>query len=259
MSVPYPTASVYKIAASVALEPEILPCVLLFRDWKRIKSERVVIPISEPFPQFFRSLCTKVRRAVDAARCDTPEDLFIASSTSIDYLSPVKDSMPDAPKKAKSKPSDTVRPASVFLCHSTRDKKFVERLADDLRRFGLSVWLDKWEIKVGDSIVDRVESGVRDNDYLAVVLSPDSISSAWVSRELNAAYIRELEERRVIILPIVIRKCEIPLRIREKRYADFSVDYVSGLRELLERLEPGAAKNIEDLKFLLRNESHPQE
>src|SRR5438552_16025265 len=46
---------------------------------------------------------------------------------------------------------------SVFLCHSSKDKPFVERLALDLRKLGTGVWLDKWEIKAGDSILERIE------------------------------------------------------------------------------------------------------
>src|ERR1035437_2545937 len=37
----------------------------------------------------------------------------------------------------------------------------------------------KWEIKVGDSLLDKIEHGLRTNDFLIIVLSPDSVASQW--------------------------------------------------------------------------------
>lgn len=38
---------------------------------------------------------------------------------------------------------------TIFLSHTSIDKPFVEKLARDLQRLGISVWYDKYEIKVG--------------------------------------------------------------------------------------------------------------
>lgn len=42
--------------------------------------------------------------------------------------------------------------STVFLCHSHRDHDFVLRLANDLVDNGVEVWLDVWEMTVGDSL-----------------------------------------------------------------------------------------------------------
>lgn len=42
--------------------------------------------------------------------------------------------------------------SSLFLSHTNIDKPFVEKLAKDLERLGIDVWVDKYEIKVGESI-----------------------------------------------------------------------------------------------------------
>ncbi len=57
---------------------------------------------------------------------------------------------------------------SVFLSHSSRDKIAVKRLATDLDARGVNVWLDEWEIKVGESIPMRIAEGVENADYIAV-------------------------------------------------------------------------------------------
>jgi serine/threonine protein kinase len=129
--------------------------------------------------------------------------------------------------------------SSVFISYSSADSDFAEKLASDLRASGIGVWFDKWEIKVGDSIIQNINDGIRDNDYLAIVLSPTSVKSRWVRKELNAALMKELEESRsVVVLPILCKDCDIPPLLVGKRYADFREDYERGLKEILAVLTP---------------------
>lgn len=66
---------------------------------------------------------------------------------------------------------------SVFLSHTSIDKPFVEKLARDLNCLGIDAWVDKYEIKVGESIFWRVEEGLRESEYFAIVLSPEALAS----------------------------------------------------------------------------------
>ena len=127
---------------------------------------------------------------------------------------------------------------TVFISYSNKDRDFAERLATDLRASGAGVWFDQWEIKVGDSITQKINDGIHDNDYLAVVLSPDSVASPWVKKELNAAMMKELDRRSVFVLPILYRDCKIPALIADKRYADFRKSYEFGFSEVVRVLAP---------------------
>jgi hypothetical protein len=51
----------------------------------------------------------------------------------------------------------------VFLSHASEDKdRFVLPFARALRANGVDVWLDKWEILPGDSLVDKLfEEGLK--------------------------------------------------------------------------------------------------
>lgn len=69
----------------------------------------------------------------------------------------------------------------VFLSHSTQDKTFVEQLAHDLTGHGLHVWYSDWEIKVGDSIVQKISQGI--NERLAHCCSLKSIAPVRVGYE----------------------------------------------------------------------------
>lgn len=76
---------------------------------------------------------------------------------------------------------------SLFLCHASVDKPFVEKLANDLKGAGVNVWFDQWNIRVGESITWKIDEGIRENEYLSIVMSPESVNSEWVKTELGAA------------------------------------------------------------------------
>ena len=63
-------------------------------------------------------------------------------------------------------------PGLLFLiCQASEDKPFVERLCSLLDANEIPVGYDKREIKVGDSIVQRVSDGLRTASHLVLVLS----------------------------------------------------------------------------------------
>jgi TIR domain len=94
----------------------------------------------------------------------------------------------------------------VFLSYSRRDAEFVGRLARDLANRGIQTWLDTDDLAVSDE--DRwrrsVVHGIRESSAMILVLSPDSVRSPAVERELTIA--AEVERR---IVPIVHRTCDL--------------------------------------------------
>jgi hypothetical protein len=90
--------------------------------------------------------------------------------------------------------------STLFLSHSSKDKAFVGKLAHDLNSLGIGVWFDRWEILAGDSIIDKISHGIQSNDYLAIILSPNSVSSPWVRKELNSAMMNEIDRRNIVVI-----------------------------------------------------------
>jgi hypothetical protein len=90
----------------------------------------------------------------------------------------------------------------VFLSYSRRDAAFVGRLADDLATRGIEPWLDTEDLPTDDE--DRwrrsVVQGIRESAAILLILSPDSVRSASVERELTIA--AEMTRR---IIPIMHR------------------------------------------------------
>lgn len=136
----------------------------------------------------------------------------------------------------------------VFLSHSSQDNEFVRKLAEDLKSQGIQVWFDEWEIKVGDSLNNKIAEGITSSGWLVIILSQNSVKSAWVKKELNAALESELKREQVFILPAIIEDCEIPLFLQDKKFADFRYDYYKGLDELLQPIVPGNLSVIESPK-----------
>ena len=62
-------------------------------------------------------------------------------------------------------------PFDLFLSHSSKDKALVRPLTERLRDDGLRVWLDKWQIKPGDSILAKIEEGLEQSRLLVFCMS----------------------------------------------------------------------------------------
>jgi hypothetical protein len=139
---------------------------------------------------------------------------------------------------------------SVFLSHSSKDKFFVRKIAERLTLSGVKVWIDEAEIKIGDSLIDKISQGIKGADYLVVVLSHNSVSSSWVQRELYLSITQEIIGKNIKVLPVLIDNCEIPFFLRDKLYADFTKEemFEHSFRLILDAV---GATNIETHKGVI--------
>jgi TIR domain len=126
----------------------------------------------------------------------------------------------------------------VFISHNHQDKSFVRRLGADLAANGVRPLIDEAEINVGDSLISKIGAAIDELDYFAIVLSPRSIASVWVQQELEQAMTSQLASRQIVILPILLEKCEVPAFLRGKLYVDFtqSTGYDESFARLLRAL-----------------------
>lgn len=125
----------------------------------------------------------------------------------------------------------------VFLSHSSHDKALARRLAWDLRSAQVDVWLDQWQIGVGDSFEQRIAQGLDDTDFVIVLLTPHAVASDWVDREWREMVEREAGTRRIAVLPVRAEPCDLPDFLAQRSYADIAGgSYVPGFRHLLHLL-----------------------
>ncbi|MBU1707923.1 toll/interleukin-1 receptor domain-containing protein [bacterium] len=100
---------------------------------------------------------------------------------------------------------------TVFISHSHADKeRFVVNFATKLREKGVDAWVDQWEIKPGDSLVDKIfNEGLSKAQAIIVVVSENSVKSPWVKDELDAATVKRIEGKSRLI-PLILDDVLIP-------------------------------------------------
>lgn len=124
----------------------------------------------------------------------------------------------------------------VFLSHASEDKdRFVLDFALKLRENGVDVWLDQWEIKLGDSLVEKIfEEGLKEALAVIIVLSNASVQKSWVLEELNVSVVNKIS-RGTRLIPVVIDDCEVPESLRSTRWVRVNDldDYNTSLQSIL--------------------------
>ena len=106
----------------------------------------------------------------------------------------------DEPPNPPGEPA--ARDFDVFISHASEDKDAVVRpLAEALRQGGLDVWYDEFELKIGDSLRRKIDSGLARSRFGVVVLSNDFIKKGWTNYELDGLVTRAVSGEQVL-LPI---------------------------------------------------------
>jgi hypothetical protein len=107
----------------------------------------------------------------------------------------------------------------AFISHASEDKdRFVLDFATQLRAKGIEAWLDRWEIKAGDSLVDKIfEEGIKNAEAFIVVISSHSINKRWVREELDSGVVRKIDKS-CRLIPVIIDDCEVPQVLRHLKW-----------------------------------------
>lgn len=91
----------------------------------------------------------------------------------------------------------------VFLSHSSLDKEdYVSELSDKLESKELKIFEDVKVFKIGQSQTDMMNIGILNSKFVVVFLSQNFIKSGWSDYEFKSFLNREINEKRIIILPI---------------------------------------------------------
>jgi hypothetical protein len=122
--------------------------------------------------------------------------------------------------------------AAVFISHRKADDAQAERLAERLRDAGHDVWLDEWEIGLGDSIVGRMNIGLEEAAYVIVCYSDAGVTAPWMGREWMSALARQLNGAGIKLLPVRLTGGVPPALLADLRFADLVRDWEHGVAEL---------------------------
>lgn len=92
----------------------------------------------------------------------------------------------------------------AFISHDSRDKELIAApIANELQRRILPIWYDEYSLKLGDSLRETIEKGLKECKKCVLILSPNFLSnSGWTKTEFNTIFTREIIETKNLVLPI---------------------------------------------------------
>jgi TIR domain len=92
----------------------------------------------------------------------------------------------------------------LFLSHASADDAFVAELRKALEPLQLPVWVDSRKLRGGSRLAPEIATAIEEARHFVVVLSPNTVNSPWVRREIQKALkiekSRKADEYRVIPL-----------------------------------------------------------
>ncbi len=125
--------------------------------------------------------------------------------------------------------NDPIQFYSCFISYSSKNHEFAERLYADLQNKGVRCWFAPEDLRIGDKFRQRIDESIRLHDKLLLVLSEDSISSAWVENEVESALEREHNAKRLVLFPIRIDEAVVNTQMawaaslrRQRHIGDFT-------------------------------------
>jgi predicted nucleotide-binding protein len=92
----------------------------------------------------------------------------------------------------------------IFVSYAKEDSDFAQNLVDALKAKNISVWYDQGELRLGDSILRRIEDGLENSNYFLLLLSPEYFKKPWTQFERGVALGRGGKGR---ILPVFLKHC----------------------------------------------------
>ena len=102
----------------------------------------------------------------------------------------------------------------IFLSYHHSDEAFAKALASQLTKRGLSVWSPADEILPGDNVWLRIGEALKKSKAMVVLVSPDSMRSEHVRREIEYALGQPNYEGR--LFPVQVRPTgDIPWILRK--------------------------------------------
>lgn len=137
----------------------------------------------------------------------------------------------------------------IFASYDHRDRDRVRPIVDRLIAAGHRVWFDEYEILPGDSLTEKIMTGIAEASFFLVFLSKHSVTSPWVTRETQAAFEKNPEASTARIIPVRLDPVDLPSFFHTIRYIDYATNPQVAQKELIHAVstEPKDKAPISDL------------
>ena len=108
----------------------------------------------------------------------------------------------------------------IFISYSRKDEEIAKRLNSGLQARGVRTLLDQKDIEPGSFFEKDIFSLLRTSKCYGILLTPNSLTSKWVSREYE--YARDLHDRgEMRIIPLLFDTVDLPAGLSSHSVIDF--------------------------------------
>jgi len=90
----------------------------------------------------------------------------------------------------------------LFICSAEEDRDAIIPLLDVLQLKKVRIWWDQLEIKIGDSILSKINEGISNSDLCLLVVSPAFFESPMATLSQQAFFALQTYQREKRLLPI---------------------------------------------------------
>ena len=116
----------------------------------------------------------------------------------------------------------------AVVSYSRVDEKIALQIVKKLNDAGANVWIDQLNIYKGKPWDDSIQIAIRSASDMIVLLSPNAVASPNVKDEIAEAF-----DSKIRIIPVLISKCKVPLRLKRIQYVDATEDQDLAVLDLL--------------------------
>jgi hypothetical protein len=126
--------------------------------------------------------------------------------------------------------SPVLEPKDVYLCYNRADRDWVKNLAEQLesetidglpdsRR--LRVFLDLWDIDSGESLIRKMNEGMKNSQFVVAVLSPEFMKAPWPTFEWTHIVTLDPMNAQGRLIPLLLRDVSLDGKERMDLCAPF--------------------------------------
>jgi TIR domain len=93
----------------------------------------------------------------------------------------------------------------VFISHASADDGFVKELRQQLEAHNIPVWVDSRNLRGGSKLAPEISQAIEQARHVLVVLSPQTVNSSWVRKEIKKALQIEKQRNDVYrVIPLLL-------------------------------------------------------
>jgi len=130
----------------------------------------------------------------------------------------------------------------IFVSYSRHDQETVDRIVEAIKQAGMNVWIDREETRGGEESRVAIVEAIDNADALVLILSPNSVDSELVRKEVALA-----EGSNKDLVPVLLARVQLPAQLRYQ---------LAGL-QWIEYYQDPEAKLAELVKVLREHETKP--